>query len=208
MSFVILRGLCKQLPDRPLFDNLNLSLQEGELVTLLGPSGCGKSTLLRALAGLTPIDGGQILMAGEEITHRIPQQRQIGMVFQHYALFPNMNVVENIEFGLKIKKLPADVRAAKVQKVLELVELQSCAKQKPASLSGGQKQRVALARGLVMEPQLLLLDEPLSALDQARREELIPYLQRIRDEIALPMIYVSHRQEEVRQLTDAVHRLD
>ena len=204
MSELVIKNAYKAFDSLVVVDHLNIHIPEGCLLTLLGPSGCGKSTLLRCIAGLETLDEGQILLGGSDITHLRPQKRHIAMVFQHYALFPNMNVVENIEFGLKIKKLPADVRAAKVQKVLELVELQSCAKQKPASLSGGQKQRVALARGLVMEPQLLLLDEPLSALDARIRKSLRSQIRDIQKELQLTTIFVTHDQEEALAMSDQV----
>ncbi|GAA4492265.1 ABC transporter ATP-binding protein [Pseudaeromonas paramecii] len=204
MSFVTLRGLSKQLPDRPLFDNLHLSIQEGELITLLGPSGCGKSTLLRALAGLTPIDGGQILMAGEEITHRAPQQRQIGMVFQHYALFPNMTVAGNVGFGLKMQGVPEPERRERVMQMLELVELAGKANAMPGELSGGQQQRVALARALAVRPRLLLLDEPLSALDARIRRHLRSQIRELVHKLGVTTVFVTHDQEEALLLSDRI----
>ncbi|MCD8548256.1 MAG: ABC transporter ATP-binding protein [Aeromonadaceae bacterium] len=204
MSFVTLRGLCKQLPDRPLFDNLNLSIQQGELITLLGPSGCGKSTLLRILAGLTPLDGGEILLDGEEISQRAPQQRQIGMVFQHYALFPNMTVADNVGFGLRMQGLPEPERRARVAQMLELVELTGKADAMPGELSGGQQQRVALARALAVKPRLLLLDEPLSALDARIRRHLRSQIRALVHALGVTTVFVTHDQEEALLLSDRI----
>ncbi|UOO80997.1 ABC transporter ATP-binding protein [Uruburuella testudinis] len=204
MSELIIKDAYKAFGGLVVIDHLNIHIPQGCLLTLLGPSGCGKSTLLRCIAGLETLDRGQILLDGADITRKPPQKRNIAMVFQHYALFPNMTVAQNIEFGLKIKKMPSEVRAAKVQKVLELVELQAFAAQKPASLSGGQKQRVALARGLVMEPKLLLLDEPLSALDARIRKNLRSQICDIQKELNLTTVFVTHDQEEALAMSDQV----
>lgn len=204
MSQLTLTRACKRFGEVPVVDGISLSVTRGTLLTLLGPSGCGKSTLLRCIAGLERLDSGQIVLDGRDITRDIPQQRQIAMVFQHYALFPNMTVAQNIEFGLKVRKLPADLRAEKVRAVLEMVELLPFAAKKPASLSGGQKQRVALARGLVMEPKLLLLDEPLSALDARIRKSLRSQIRDIQRELSLTTLFVTHDQEEALAISDEI----
>lgn len=204
MSHLTIKNAYKAFDKLVVIDQINIDIERGSLLTLLGPSGCGKSTLLRCIAGLESLDSGSIVLDGMDITHTAPQKRNIAMVFQHYALFPNMTAAENIEFGLKIKKLPAHERAEKVQKVLELVELQNFAQQKPASLSGGQKQRVALARGLVMEPKLLLLDEPLSALDARIRKSLRSQIREIQKELDLTTVFVTHDQEEALAMSDEI----
>ena len=164
--------LHKSYGDTPVFEGIEFGIRKGELVTLLGPSGCGKSTLLRALAGLTPVDGGQVRVAGEDITWQAPQKRGIGMVFQSYALFPNMTVWDNVAFGLKMKPQPGRELSVSVKDALALVELTGFERRYPAELSGGQRQRVALARSLAKRPKLLLLDEPMGALDKKLREKM------------------------------------
>ncbi|GAB7216690.1 ABC transporter ATP-binding protein [Dickeya oryzae] len=171
---------------------------------MLGPSGCGKSTLLRCLAGLTSVDNGQILLQGRDIVPLSPQQRDIGMVFQNYALFPNMTVEGNVAFGLKMQKLPAAEIHSRVEEVLALVELGDYARRYPHQLSGGQCQRVALARSLVTRPRLLLLDEPLSALDARIRRHLREQIRRIQQELTLTTIFVTHDQEEALTLSDRI----
>ena len=204
MSELTVHQACKRFGDLAVVDHLDLHIPEGAWLTLLGPSGCGKSTLLRCIAGLETLDHGQIRLQGQDITHLPPQKRHIAMVFQHYALFPNMTVAQNIEYGLKVQKIPAEIRAQKVKKALDLVELSHCSAQKPHSLSGGQKQRVALARGLVMEPKLLLLDEPLSALDARIRKSLRSQLRDIQMQLKLSTLFVTHDQEEALVLSDEV----
>jgi len=178
--------------------------EEGEFVTLLGPSGCGKSTLLRCLAGLTSVDSGKIVIQGQDIVPLPPQQRGIGMVFQSYALFPNMTVEANVAFGLKMQKIPALELHRRVGEVLELVEMNDYAKRYPHQLSGGQCQRVALARSLVTQPRLLLLDEPLSALDARIRKHLREQIRRIQREMNLTAIFVTHDQEEALTMSDRI----
>lgn len=196
--------LHKSYGETRVFEGIEFGIRKGELVTLLGPSGCGKSTLLRALAGLTPVDGGQIRVAGEEITWQAPQQRGIGMVFQSYALFPNMTVWDNVAFGLRMKPQPGRELAASVREVLELVELEDLAKRYPSELSGGQRQRVALARALVVRPRILLLDEPLSALDARIRRSLRQQIREIQQRLELTTLFVTHDQEEALTLSDRV----
>ncbi|MFQ2821118.1 MULTISPECIES: ABC transporter ATP-binding protein [Aeromonas] len=196
--------LHKSYGDTKVFEGIEFGIRKGELVTLLGPSGCGKSTLLRALAGLTPVDGGQVRVAGEDITWQAPQKRGIGMVFQSYALFPNMTVWDNVAFGLKMKPQPGRELAASVKEALELVELTGFERRYPAELSGGQRQRVALARALVVRPRILLLDEPLSALDARIRRSLRQQIREIQQRLELTTIFVTHDQEEALTMSDRI----
>jgi len=204
MSFVSVQKLHKSYAGTQVFENIDCQIERGEFVTLLGPSGCGKSTLLRCIAGLTPVDGGQILLDGKDIVPLSPQKRGIGMVFQSYALFPNMTVEQNVAFGLRMQKVKADERQARVREALELVELGSFAGRYPHQLSGGQCQRVALARSLVTRPRLLLLDEPLSALDARIRKHLREQIRGIQRELGLTTIFVTHDQEEALTLSDRI----
>lgn len=204
MSFVSVQKLHKSYAGSPVFENIDCRIERGEFVTLLGPSGCGKSTLLRCIAGLTPVDSGQILLDGHDIVPLSPQKRGIGMVFQSYALFPNMTVEQNVAFGLRIQKVKTDESQARVREALELVELGNFAGRYPHQLSGGQCQRVALARSLVTRPRLLLLDEPLSALDARIRKHLREQIRAIQRELGLTTIFVTHDQEEALTLSDRI----
>ena len=204
MSFVSVQKLQKSYAGSPVFENIDCHIERGEFVTLLGPSGCGKSTLLRCIAGLTPVDGGQILLDGHDIVPLSPQKRGIGMVFQSYALFPNMTVEQNVAFGLRMQKVKADESQARVREVLALVELGNFAGRYPHQLSGGQCQRVALARSLVTRPRLLLLDEPLSALDARIRKHLREQIRAIQRELGLTTIFVTHDQEEALTMSDRI----
>ncbi|MCV9877467.1 ABC transporter ATP-binding protein [Brenneria izbisi] len=204
MPYLNVQQLNKHYGPTQIFENINFSAEEGEFVTLLGPSGCGKSTLLRCLAGLTDVDSGQILLRGTDLTPLPPQQRDIGMVFQSYALFPNMTVAGNVAFGLKMQKVSAQDIQTRVDQALELVELRAFAQRYPHQLSGGQCQRVALARSLVTRPRLLLLDEPLSALDARIRKHLREQIRHIQRELNLTAIFVTHDQEEALTLSDRV----
>lgn len=204
MSYVTAKNLTKRFGDNTVFEDIQFSIEQGEFITLLGPSGCGKSTLLRSLAGLNPVDAGTISVNGEDITHQVPQERGIGMVFQSYALFPNMTVEGNIAFGLKMKRLDADIIQREVAKVIELVDLKGKEKQYPHQLSGGQRQRVALARALVVKPRILLLDEPLSALDAKIRKHLRQQIRDIQKEMNLTTIFVTHDQEEAMIMSDRI----
>ena len=204
MSFVSVQQLHKRYAGTPVFENIDCQIERGEFVTLLGPSGCGKSTLLRCIAGLTPVDSGQILLDGHDIVPLSPQKRGIGMVFQSYALFPNMTVEQNVAFGLRMQKVKADESLARVREVLDLVELGSFAGRYPHQLSGGQCQRVALARSLVTRPRLLLLDEPLSALDARIRKHLREQIRAIQRELGLTTIFVTHDQEEALTMSDRI----
>jgi len=204
MSFVTVQHLEKHFGEQCVFENINFTIEQGEFITLLGPSGCGKSTLLRSLAGLHDVDAGNIWVDGENITQLQAQQRDIGMVFQSYALFPNMTVQQNIAFGLKMKKIPSAAIKKQVSKIIELVELNGKEKVYPQQLSGGQKQRVALARALVVQPKILLLDEPLSALDAPIRKHLRQQIKAIQTELNLTTLFVTHDQEEAMTLSDRI----
>ncbi|MCE7578607.1 ABC transporter ATP-binding protein [Aliivibrio fischeri] len=204
MSYVNVNQLTKRFGDNTVFENVNFNIEKGEFITLLGPSGCGKSTLLRSLTGLDPINNGEIWVNGENITEQTPQQRGIGMVFQSYALFPNMTVKENIAFGLKMKKIDVNTIEKEICKVIELVDLNGKEDRYPHQLSGGQRQRVALARALVVKPRILLLDEPLSALDAKIRKRLRQQIRDIQKELNLTTIFVTHDQEEAMIMSDRI----
>ncbi|ASU23638.1 ABC transporter ATP-binding protein [Vibrio qinghaiensis] len=203
-DYVHVANLTKRFGNNTVFEGIEFSIEQGEFVTLLGPSGCGKSTLLRSLAGLNPVDDGEIWVNGENITNQTPQQRGIGMVFQSYALFPNMTVAENIAFGLKMQGQDRAYIKREVQKVVELVSLIGKEKHYPNQLSGGQRQRVALARALVVKPRILLLDEPLSALDAKIRKHLRQQIRDIQKELNLTTVFVTHDQEEAMILSDRI----
>ena len=204
MSYLSIRGLHKSYGATSIFSDIHCEIEKGEFVTLLGPSGCGKSTLLRCIAGLTEVDGGQILLDDQDLVPLSPQKRGIGMVFQSYALFPNMTVQQNVAFGLRMQKVGKDETAQRVEEVLRLVELHDYAARYPHQLSGGQCQRVALARSLVTRPRLLLLDEPLSALDARIRKHLREQIRAIQQELGLTTIFVTHDQEEALTMSDRI----
>ena len=204
MSFLSVERLDKSFGDTQVFQDIDFAARRGEFVTLLGPSGCGKSTLLRCIAGLTAVDSGRILVDGQDLVPLPPQKRGIAMVFQSYALFPNMTVQQNVAFGLRMHKVPAAEAASRVAEVLEMVELGQYAARYPHQLSGGQCQRVALARSLVTRPRLLLLDEPLSALDARIRKHLREQIRRIQQELQLTTVFVTHDQEEALTLSDRI----
>ncbi|MER0041063.1 MULTISPECIES: ABC transporter ATP-binding protein [unclassified Pseudomonas] len=204
MSFLSIQNLHKSYGGTSIFSDINAEIEQGEFVTLLGPSGCGKSTLLRCIAGLTEVNGGQILLAGEDLVPLAPQKRGIGMVFQSYALFPNMTAAQNVAFGLRMQKTGKDESAGRVQEALAMVELGDYADRYPHQLSGGQCQRVALARSLVTRPRLLLLDEPLSALDARIRKHLREQIRSIQQELGLTTIFVTHDQEEALVMSDRI----
>ncbi|WP_162919007.1 ABC transporter ATP-binding protein [Taklimakanibacter deserti] len=204
MSYVEIRKLTKRFDTTTVFEDIDLDVEQGRICVLVGPSGCGKTTLLRAVAGLARPDSGHIHIDGRDVTHLEAKHRGVGMVFQHYALFPNMTVEQNLSFGLEQKKLPRPEIAKKVAAVIALMGLEPRAKARPAALSGGQKQRVALARALVLEPKLLLLDEPLSALDAQIRKRLRDELKRLQQDVGFTAIFVTHDQEEAMMLGDTV----
>ncbi|MFY0542517.1 ABC transporter ATP-binding protein [Brevibacillus sp. H7] len=205
MSFVQIDNVTKRYQEQRVLEQVSLSVEKGELVTLLGPSGCGKSTLLRCIAGLTEMEpGGRIAVGGKDITHLAPKDRGVGMVFQSYALFPNLTVFENVSFGLKMKGWSKADYVPKVKRMIQLVDLFEQEGLYPHQLSGGQQQRVALARSLVVEPSILLLDEPLSALDAKIRKSLQMELRRIQQELSITTVFVTHDQEEAMTLSDRI----
>jgi putative spermidine/putrescine transport system ATP-binding protein len=204
MSLLELTHLYKAFGDHVVVNDFNLSIGQGEFVSFLGPSGCGKTTTLRMVAGFEVPTAGQIIINGAEITYLPPNKRNVGMVFQSYALFPNMNVAENIGYGLKVEgKSKAEI-AYRVQKMLAIIHLDDLGKRYPNQLSGGQQQRVALARALAFQPHVLLLDEPLSALDAKIRVELRHEIRRIQQQLGITTIYVTHDQEEALSLSDRI----
>lgn len=184
--------------------DFNLSIEKGEFVTFLGPSGCGKTTTLRMIAGFEMPSEGQILLDGKDISKLPPNKRPINTVFQRYALFPHLNIFDNIAFGLKLKKLPKDEINKKVKKALEIVDLEGFEKRKISTLSGGQQQRIAIARAIVNEPEILLLDEPLGALDLKMRKEMQIELKNMHERLGITFIYVTHDQEEALTMSDKI----
>lgn len=204
MSFVQLEGLSKAYDGTSVFSGIDLSIVRGEMCVLVGPSGCGKTTLLRAVAGLTLPDAGRIFIDGEDMTHAAPQRRGIGMVFQQYALFPNLTVEQNLSFGLEHQRRPKTEIRQRVAHMIELVGLGDRAKARPHVLSGGQKQRVALARALITEPKLILFDEPMSALDAQIRKRLREELKRLQRELNFTGLFVTHDQEEALVIGDRI----
>jgi sulfate/thiosulfate transport system ATP-binding protein len=202
------RNIDKRFGSFVALDNVSLKFPAGELTALLGPSGCGKTTLLRIIAGLEHPDTGRVLLDGEDASSRHVRERQVGFVFQHYALFKHMSVFENIAFGLRVKprhQRPTEAQIReKVMKLLELVQLDWLADRYPPQLSGGQRQRIALARALAVEPRVLLLDEPFGALDAKVRKELRRWLRRLHDELHVTSIFVTHDQEEALEVADQV----
>jgi sulfate transport system ATP-binding protein len=202
------RNINKRFGSFVALNNVSLSFKPGELTALLGPSGCGKTTLLRIIAGLERPDSGQVLLDNEDASDRHVRERQVGFVFQHYALFKHMTVFENIAFGLRVKPRPerpseSQIKA-KVHQLLELVQLDWLADRYPPQLSGGQRQRIALARALAVEPKVLLLDEPFGALDAKVRKELRRWLRRLHDELHVTSIFVTHDQEEALEVADRI----
>jgi spermidine/putrescine transport system ATP-binding protein len=185
-------------------DGVDLQVRKGEFMSLLGPSGCGKTTSLRLIAGFEQPDEGEVLIGGVDVAGTPPYKRDVNTVFQHYALFPHMSVLDNVAYGLKQRRVPREERHAKARGALELVRLTGRERHRPAMLSGGQQQRVALARALVMNPRVLLLDEPLGALDLKLRKEMEIELKRIQDQVGITFIYVTHDQEEALSMSDRV----
>lgn len=207
--FLEVKGITKIFPGGVhAVDDVSLRIFQGEFFSLLGASGCGKSTLLRVLAGLESPNQGQICIAGQDITQLPPYERPVNMMFQSYALFPHLTVYQNIAFGLRQQKMPARLLAARVEAMLELVHLGAYARRKPHQLSGGQRQRVALARALARQPQLLLLDEPLAALDRALRERTQFELVNIQEQVGTTFIMVTHDQEEAMTMSTRLAVMD
>ena len=205
---IAIQNVSKHFGDFHALKNVNLDIDSGELVALLGPSGCGKTTLLRIIAGLESADAGSILFSGEDTTDKHVRERNVGFVFQHYALFRHMTVFENVAFGLRVKprgERPSEAQIkTKVHDLLKLVQLDWLADRYPSQLSGGQRQRIALARALAVEPKVLLLDEPFGALDAKVRKELRRWLRRLHDDLNVTSIFVTHDQEEALEVADRV----
>jgi spermidine/putrescine transport system ATP-binding protein len=199
-----LRGLVKRYGDQIAVDGVDLDVHRGEFFTLLGPSGSGKTTTLRMIAGFERPDAGTVELAGEEVSGRPPFERDVNTVFQDYALFPHLSVADNIAYGLRVKKVPKPERRTRVQEALEMVRLPGLGGRKPSQLSGGQRQRVALARAIVNRPRVLLLDEPLGALDLKLRRQMQIELKRIQTEVGITFIHVTHDQEEAMTMADTV----
>jgi len=198
------RGVTKRFGDFVALEDVSVAVESGSLTALLGPSGSGKSTLLRVIAGLERPDAGAVFISGKEATALAPQKRGVGFVFQHYAPFKHMTVRENVAFGLQIRRRPRREIRARVDQLLELVQLQGLGKRYPAQLSGGQRQRMALARALAVEPEVLLLDEPFGALDARVRKELRAWLRRLHDEVHVTTVFVTHDQEEAMDVADQI----
>lgn len=203
-NIIEIKGLSKTYDDLKVLDNLSLDIKKNEFLTLLGPSGCGKTTTLKILAGFETADDGKVLFEDKEMNNLPPYKRQINTVFQKYALFPHMNVYDNIAFGLKIKKVSKSEIDAKVKNMLKLVALEGYEARNITSLSGGQQQRVAIARALINEPKVLLLDEPLGALDLKLRKEMQLELKRIQKQLGITFIFVTHDQEEALTMSDTI----
>ena len=204
-SFLELKNLKKSFtPGEYVLQGINLKIEQGEFVTLLGSSGCGKTTTLRIIAGLEQPDSGSVWLEGKDVTDLEPNERDVNTVFQNYALFPHMNVEDNIGYGLKIRKVPRAEIKKKVKEMLELVQLEGYGKRKPAELSGGQKQRVAIARALANNPRVLLLDEPLGALDLQLRRAMQLELKRLQKKLGITFIYITHDQEEAINMSDRI----
>ncbi len=201
---IVVENISKQFGDFQALDQVSIEVKTGSLVALLGPSGSGKSTLLRMIAGLETPDQGRILLTGEDATFQEVRDRGIGFVFQHYALFKHMTIRKNIAFGLEIRKVAKNIIKAKVDELLDLVQLKGLGDRYPSQLSGGQRQRVALARALAVEPKVLLLDEPFGALDAKVRKELRAWLRRLHDEVHVTTVFVTHDQEEAMEVSDQI----
>lgn len=203
-NIIELKGITKSYGKDTILDNLSLNIKNNEFLTLLGPSGCGKTTTLKIIAGFETADSGQVVFENNIINDIPPYERQLNTVFQKYALFPHMNVYENIAFGLKLKKMPKDVIDQKVKEMLKLVALEGYENRDIEALSGGQQQRVAIARALVNEPKVLLLDEPLGALDMKLRKGMQIELKRIQQKLGITFIFVTHDQEEALTMSDTI----
>jgi spermidine/putrescine transport system ATP-binding protein len=201
---ISLEGVVKRFGSVLAVEETTLDIRDGEFFSLLGPSGCGKTTTLRMIAGFELPDEGRVLLRGTDVTTAPPNQRNVNTVFQHYALFPHMSVVDNVVFGLELKKIPRGERRDRVAEMLKVVQLEGMEKRKPSQLSGGQQQRVALARALVNRPAALLLDEPLGALDVKLRKQMQLELKRIQSELGTTFVYVTHDQEEALTMSDRI----
>ncbi|HDR2366420.1 spermidine/putrescine ABC transporter ATP-binding protein PotA [Pasteurella multocida] len=199
-----LRSITKSYGDKTIIENFNLTINNGEFLTILGPSGCGKTTVLRLLAGLEELDSGNIILDGEDITHVPAEQRHVNTVFQSYALFPHMTIFENVAFGLRMQKVLNEEIKPRVLEALRMVQLEEYAYSKPAQLSGGQQQRIAIARAVVNKPKVLLLDESLSALDYKLRKQMQNELKALQRKLGITFIFVTHDQEEALTMSDRI----
>ena len=203
-SILQLRQIRKSFDNTEVLKGIDLEVAQGEFITLLGASGCGKTTTLRIIAGLELPDAGQVILEGQDITNREPNKRDVNTVFQNYALFPHMNVSDNVGYGLKIRKVPKAEIERKVEQALRLVQLEEYGKRMPDRLSGGQKQRIAIARAVINEPKVLLLDEPLGALDLKLRRQMQLELKRLQKQLGITFIYITHDQEEAINMSDRI----
>lgn len=203
-TLLSLSGISKQFDGKTVLDELSLTIDDGEFITLLGPSGCGKTTLLRMMAGFELPDRGTVTLSGADITQTLPEHRPLNTVFQNYALFPHMSVFDNVAYGLKMEKRPKAEIHERVEEALAMVQLEDFAKRKPHQLSGGQQQRVAIARAVVKRPKMLLLDEPLSALDYKLRRTMQVELKRLQRELGITFVFVTHDQEEALSMSDRI----
>ncbi|TPW56605.1 spermidine/putrescine ABC transporter ATP-binding protein PotA [Morganella morganii] len=201
---VTLKGLSKSFDDKNIIKHFGLTINHGEFVTILGPSGCGKTTVLRLIAGLEDADEGTIMLGDQDITHIPAEQRHINTVFQSYALFPHMTVFENVAFGLRMQKTPENEITQRVEEALKMVQLEDFAGRKPGHLSGGQQQRVAIARAVVNKPEVLLLDESLSALDYKLRKQMQSELKALQRQLGITFVFVTHDQEEALTMSDRI----
>ncbi|MFM8384586.1 MAG: ABC transporter ATP-binding protein, partial [Actinomycetota bacterium] len=208
MALIEIRNLAKAFGSVKAVDGVDLDINSGEFITLLGPSGSGKTTVLRMIAGFEDPDSGTIKLNGQDIAHLPPYDRDVNTVFQDYALFPHMDVITNIEYGLRVKKVPKEERREKALRALEQVRLSGYENRKPSQLSGGQRQRVALARALVNRPSVLLLDEPLGALDLKLRQQMQIELKELQREVGITFIFVTHDQEEALTMSDRIAVFD
>jgi putative spermidine/putrescine transport system ATP-binding protein len=204
MPYLSISRVTKQFGDTVVVDDFNLDIEKGEFVSFLGPSGCGKTTTLRMVAGFEIPTSGKIMLGGADITEKAPNQRNVGMIFQAYALFPNMTVAQNIGFGLTVRKIPAEEVKQRVDEMISLINLEKHANKYPYQLSGGQQQRVSLARALAIRPEVLLLDEPLSALDAKIRVSLRQEIRAIQRRLGITAIFVTHDQEEALSISDRI----
>ena len=204
MAYLELEKLHKEFGDFTAIEEIDIALAAGEFLSLLGPSGCGKTTALRIVAGFERPTSGRVVVEGKDLTHVPPNHRDMGMVFQAYSLFPNMTAADNVEFGLRVRRQSSVERRQRVDELLELVGLTAAAKRYPHQLSGGMQQRVELARALAIEPRVLLLDEPLSALDAKVRVQLREEIRRLQTQLGITTLYVTHDQEEALSVSDRV----
>ncbi|QRN85505.1 ABC transporter ATP-binding protein [Clostridia bacterium] len=204
MSKVDIKNITKYYGDVLAVDNVSIEIEKGELIGLLGPSGCGKTTLLRVMSGFLKPNGGSIFMGGNDVTELPPEKRPTSLVFQNYALFPHLTVFENIAFGLKVKKVPMEQIRKDVKEILKVIDLEGIEDRSVSQLSGGQQQRIALARGLVMKPEVLLLDEPLCNLDAKLRVETRDHIKRIQQSLGITSVFVTHDQEEALSICDRI----